>query len=217
MSDRKPYNGGTGTPVTESEAQQLNALHRQIDAAKATISGRAATKSKPRAELVVAGEPTVRQQMHEEALEHQFNRLTEVQQRRVLARLEGQSIGEIATAEGRAKASVRETLETPAVRNVLAEIANVDLMYEDGSSGNLLQKMLMVVVDATTCATRPFVLAEYGGGERIEHVPDYRTRVDAAARVLALIPKPIAQPRTIEAVRERVEITERLGYRETGE
>ncbi len=99
--------------------------------------------------------------------------LTPTQERRAIARLEGQSIRAIAKAEGRAPSTVAESLAAPSVRARIA--AELRLIRVEGTP--LLRAVLAELVQIALGATKPGPLGR---------CPDYRTRLDACVKVLHL-------------------------------
>lgn len=97
--------------------------------------------------------------------------LSPTQERRAIARLEGQSIRAIAKAEGRAPSTIAESLAAPSVRARIA--AELRLIRVEETP--LLRAVLSELVQIALGAQKPGPLGR---------CPDYRTRLDACVKVL---------------------------------
>jgi hypothetical protein len=144
VSDKPSINDANAKSRALAEIQALNLL----DSPEVC----AAMRSIVKAELVLRG-------------------LSPTQERRAIARLEGQSIREIAKAEGRAPSTVAETLAAPSVRARIA--AELRLIHVNKES--LLRAVLRELVTIALEATK---LGPFGRSA------DYRTRLDACVKVL---------------------------------
>jgi hypothetical protein len=122
--------------------------------------------------------------------------LTPTQAKRLAKRIQGQSFAAIAENEGVTKQAVAKTLEAPKVKDAVFTLLGRPLTSknaETGESIDIVCLAMQVVTHVMESATRPVVLSRTGNGfteQRIEHVPDYQTRLAAALRLISLVDRP---------------------------
>jgi hypothetical protein len=137
--------------------------------------------------------------------------LTKTQAKRLAARLNGNSLSQIAETEGCTKQAVAKSLATPTVKRAVFTLLGRPLAsqnLETGESVDLVCEALQVVADTMLNAARPVVLTATAGGytqQRVERFPDYGTRLAAASRLLSFVDKPpVALEHELETVTTHV-------------
>ena len=116
--------------------------------------------------------------------------LTDTQRRRLIERLSGKSLQEIATQEGRSKSAIAESLKTPAIRETLTILGRqMTAHVQDPKTGeevDLINALLRELASIALNATRAVVVNTGLGMQSIQYVKDNRTRLDAIGRLLDL-------------------------------
>jgi hypothetical protein len=132
----------------------------------------------------------------EDEVESALSRLTPTQRERLLKRVAGATLAEIAKAEGRSIAAVDESLKSPAVRQATT-ILGRSLEMQNSKTGevsDILKVLLGNALSIALNATRPVVVSDGNGGSVVKQVVDYKTRLDASTRLLALVDPPVPEP-----------------------
>src|SRR5579883_2511678 len=126
--------------------------------------------------------------------------LTPTQQRRVIARLGGATLQEIANAEGCSTSAIDQSLKSPSVKTAFS-ILGYDAFVIKRKSGDTFEDVNPILVvlqqlfDVACNASKAVVVSKASGVTHIEKVEDYPTRLAAISKILSLvnIPSP-AQP-----------------------
>lgn len=134
--------------------------------------------------------------------------LTETQRHRLIERLGGKSLQQIATTEGKSKSAIAESLKAPAVRRTLSILGQQMTVKQDGADVNLIAALLGELSEIALSATKVVVV---GSGVRI--VADNRMRLDAISKLLTLIDKPPESDRQIVTTEVERSITARETHR----
>lgn len=146
--------------------------------------------------------------------------LTPIQQRRMLAVIDGKGPSEIAREDGVSRQSVAESLR-PAKGALL--ILGRDLtVTRGGEKVDIVLELLRRLTDRAFNAKKPVVVTEYGGGSHVEMVDDHQLQASIAFRLLGLVdPAPDASgaalpqtpPSELEAIEETKTTTTRRALR----
>jgi hypothetical protein len=145
-----------------------------------------------KSELALHGALALTEQGEEE-LATSLAALTETQRRRVLARLGGSTLQEIATAEGCSPSAVDQSLKSPGVKAVQTFLGNHIKVYQKNvTTGERevidpIVKMLENVIAIAVNATRSVVVSDGGGVTRVVKVADYPTRLAASVKFLSFV------------------------------
>jgi hypothetical protein len=120
--------------------------------------------------------------------------LTKIQTARFALRVQGNSLAQIAEAEGVTKQAVAKSLSSPTVQRAAFTLLGRPLTTTDETGEvDLVCHALKVIAETMCNATRPVVLTETGNGfsvQRVQFVPDHATRLAAAARLIGLVDRP---------------------------
>ena len=118
-----------------------------------------------------------------------LERLTETQRRRVLKRVSGSSLAQIAEEEGRAVSTVDESLKAPAVTHFFSILGVAMRAHKraDGTEIDPILACLTNIADIAHNAMRAVVVGDGNGHSHVQMVPDYTTRLAASAKLISLV------------------------------
>lgn len=120
-----------------------------------------------------------------------LEQLTETQRRRVLKRVSGSSLAQIAEEEGRAVSTIDESLKAPGVQGFFSILGVAMRAHKraDGTEIHPILASLTNIADIAHNAMRAVVVGDGNGHSHVQMVPDYPTRLAASAKLISLVDK----------------------------